>query len=436
MAAAYGLLESNVLFGASALATWIGVLFVVRLPSWDSAGPQHIHFERTSRLGGAAVLFGYVIALGIALTQQLIAILPALPLLIAALPVFVVGLWEDVAHRVPPRRRLLAALVSAAVASAFADGIVTRLDLPYVDGWLAYLPLAVPVTLFMVAGACNAFNIIDGSHGLAGGTALLSFFGIAILAWNAGDDLVLAQAGAMLGALVSFRLWNYPRGKVFLGDAGAYFIGFMYAQLSIQLIARNTGISAWFVIALAAYPIVEVLYSIYRRKMIRHTAAMQPDVLHLHSLLYVCVLLFAQRRTPGDRRESVWTCVYPSGERRRPMRGANARVAPLLWLHGCVCLAGALYFHAATGALISVICLYGGLYFLCYLSAVRLSGSGSGLPMNNESSRAAKAVALGPSRAMEPPGATELPRAAVELSTAMELPRAAERSTAQMGAPL
>jgi hypothetical protein len=157
--------------------------------------------------------------------------------------------------------------------------------------------------------------------------------------------------------------------------------------------------------------------------MIRHTAAMQPDVLHLHSLLYVCVLLFAQRRTPGDRRESVWTCVYPSGERRRPMRGANARVAPLLWLHGCVCLAGALYFHAATGALISVICLYGGLYFLCYRSAVRLSGSGSDLQMNNESSRAAKAVALGPSRAMEPPGATELPRAA-------------ERSTAQMGASL
>ncbi|MGH8511952.1 MAG: hypothetical protein ACREU8_11395, partial [Gammaproteobacteria bacterium] len=62
---------------------------------------------------------------------------------------------------------------------------------------------------------------------------------------------------------------NYPRGKVFLGDAGAYFIGFMYAQLSIQLVARNAGISPWFVVALAAYPIVETLFSIYRRKIVR-----------------------------------------------------------------------------------------------------------------------------------------------------------------------
>ncbi|MGH8522317.1 MAG: hypothetical protein ACREU9_13060 [Gammaproteobacteria bacterium] len=68
---------------------------------------------------------------------------------------------------------------------------------------------------------------------------------------------------------VGFLLRNYPRGKVFLGDAGAYFIGFMYAQLSIQLVARNAGISPWFVVALAAYPIVETLFSIYRRKIVR-----------------------------------------------------------------------------------------------------------------------------------------------------------------------
>jgi len=384
----YSLLESYVLFGASAIvSTWMAITLIVHL-RWNNesaAGLQNIHLERTSRLGGAALVIGYMVALGVGLRLHLIALFPALPLLIAALPVFVVGLWEDVAHRVPPRQRLLAALVSAALASVLAQGIVTRLDLPYVDGWLTYLPIAVPLTLFMVMGACNALNIIDGSHGLAGGTSILLFLGIAILAWNVGDRLVLVQAVGMICALASFLLWNYPRGKIFLGDAGAYFIGFMYAQLSIQLIAHNTGISAWSVTALAAYPIVETLYSMYRRKFVRHTAAMQPDVLHLHSLIYACLLRHGQRARPGDRRIDIWTSAYPGGERRRCIRGANARVAPLLWLHGGVCFASALYFHTNTVALIGFTCLYGLVYRLCYRSAVRISRNIGVSTMTSES---------------------------------------------------
>jgi UDP-N-acetylmuramyl pentapeptide phosphotransferase/UDP-N-acetylglucosamine-1-phosphate transferase len=91
----------------------------------------------------------------------------------------------------------------------------------------------------MVAGACNALNIIDGTNGLAGGSALLMFTGMAAVAWHVGDTLVLLQAAAMTGALLGFLLWNYPKGKVFLGDGGAYFIGFMYAELAIQVVARN-----------------------------------------------------------------------------------------------------------------------------------------------------------------------------------------------------
>jgi UDP-N-acetylmuramyl pentapeptide phosphotransferase/UDP-N-acetylglucosamine-1-phosphate transferase len=296
-----------------------------------------------------------------------------LPLLVAALPVFAVGLWEDVAHTVPPRTRLIAAIVSAALASITAQGIVPRVDLPLVDEWLAFLPFALPVTWFMVAGACNAFNIIDGNHGLAGGTGLLLFIGMAVVAWDAGDTFVLANSAAMGGALIAFLVWNYPRGRIFLGDAGAYLVGFVYAELSIQLIARNPGISAWFAIALAAYPIVEMLCSIFRRKVIRHVAAMQPDGLHLHSLVYLCVLAFVQRPRATDRRHRVWTQAYPGAERRRSIRGANARVAPFLWLHASVCFANALYFYRNAGALIGFTCLYALAYVLCYQSALRFS---------------------------------------------------------------
>ena len=374
--AAFGLIESHVLFAASAVSAALAVIAVAKL-SWlekrrEAGGPQTIHHGYTSRLGGVAVFVGYVVAIMIA-TWSLIPPRPALSLLVAALPVFAVGLWEDLAHTVPPRNRLIAAIVSAVLASALADGVVPRVDIRFVDEWLAFLPFALPVTWFMVAGACNAFNIIDGNHGLAGGTGLLLFIGMALVAWSAGDALVLVNAAGMAGALVGFLAWNYPRGKIFLGDAGAYFVGFIYAELSIQLVARNPGISAWFPIALAAYPIVEMLYSIFRRKLIRQGAAMQPDGLHLHSLLYVCVLAFVQRPRGDDRRQRIWTRVYPGMEQRRSIRGANARVAPLLWLHAGVCFANALFFYGDVGALIAFTCLYAVAYILCYQSALRFS---------------------------------------------------------------
>jgi UDP-N-acetylmuramyl pentapeptide phosphotransferase/UDP-N-acetylglucosamine-1-phosphate transferase len=375
----FGLLAGEIgVFAASALLAWIVLTLVTRPRGWEkdpgTAGPQHIHVAPTSRLGGEAIFLGFVLAVAIALELELMPLGPALSLLIAAVPMQVVGLWEDIAHRVPPKYRLLATVFSAALASAFAQGVIKRLDLPFVDGWLAYLLFALPLTWFMVAGACNALNIIDGNNGLAGGSALLMFVGMAIVAGNAGDMLVLSQAVAMTGALVGFLLWNYPNGKVFLGDAGAYFIGFMYAQLSIQLIARNAGVSAWFVIALAAYPIVETLFSIYRRKILHHAAAMQPDVLHLHSLLYVSFLRFAERPPPEEHRLGLVVGPYPGRERRQPQRRANARVAPRLWLHGVLCFVIALAFYDNTPALIGFTLIYGIYYIVCYRKAARLSG--------------------------------------------------------------
>ena len=363
--------------GAAAICAFLIMPLLVHARYWEKervcAGPQNVHTEPTSRLGGAAVFLAYCVAVTLALTLERMPLHSALTLLISALPVVVVGLWEDIARRVSPRQRLLAAVGSAALASAIAQGCITRLDLPLVDGWLAYLPFAVPLTWFMVAGACNAINLIDGNHGLAGGTGVLIFFGMAMVAGRAGDDLVLLQALGMIGALVGFLLWNYPHGKVFLGDAGAYFIGFMYAQLSIQLITRNAGVSAWFVIALTAYPIAETLFSMYRRKIVRRVASMQPDAQHLHSLLYLHFLSFAERRRRADRRgcnvQEPFPGIDPSGLGRL----ANARVAPRLWLHSSVCLVTALIFHDDTAALIGFTIVYAIYYILCYRKAVRVS---------------------------------------------------------------
>ena len=373
-----GLLAVGIWF-ASAMSAGMVVTLIVLARGWvkepSSAGPQHIHLGSTSRLGGVGICVGFAAAIAIALQFEYVPLRPALPLLIAALPVHAAGLLEDITHRVSTTNRLLAAVFSALLASAIAQGVVTRLDLPFVDVWLNHLPFAVLLSCFMVVGACNAFNIIDGTNGLAGGTAVLIFVGMAIVAGGAGDTLVLAQALALIGALVGFLLWNFPRGKVFLGDAGAYFIGFMYAQLSIQLVARNVGVSAWFVIALSAYPIFETLFSIYRRKVLHHAAAMQPDIQHLHSLLYLQLLRSAQRPPLEERRRNLGAVRHHGRERReQPQRRANRRVAPHLWLHGVLCLVIALLYHDNTPILIGFTLIYGVFYWICYRHALRLSG--------------------------------------------------------------
>jgi UDP-N-acetylmuramyl pentapeptide phosphotransferase/UDP-N-acetylglucosamine-1-phosphate transferase len=313
------------------------------------ASPQHVHREPTSRLGGGIVCLAFVAGVALVMAVGRVRSPPLAALLACALPVLLAGLWEDAARHLSPRRRLVAAALSGLLASAFAGGIIARLDFPFVDGWLDYRPFAILLTCFMVMGACNALNLIDGAHGLLGGTALLMFAGLAGAADHVGDRLVFVQAVGMIGALAGFLCWNYPRGRVFMGDGGAYFVGFVYAQMSIQIVARNEHLSAWFVIMLAAYPIVETLYSIFRRKILLRTPSTQPDALHLHSLLYRRLALPAKAIPPEANPDL-----------------ANARVAPRLWLHGALCCLVALAFHDNSGALIAGLAAYAAFYHWHY----------------------------------------------------------------------
>jgi len=90
----------------------------------------------------------------------------------------------------------------------------------------------------------------------------------------------------MLGALLGFLVWNYPAGKIFMGDGGAYLLGFWLAELSVLLVVRNPDVSPWFPLLLLAYPVVDTLFSIYGRFVLRGRSAGHADAMHLHQLIY------------------------------------------------------------------------------------------------------------------------------------------------------
>jgi UDP-N-acetylmuramyl pentapeptide phosphotransferase/UDP-N-acetylglucosamine-1-phosphate transferase len=112
---------------------------------------------------------------------------------------------------------------------------------------------------------------------------------LAALAWVAGevgDPVVLTASLTMLGALLGFLVWNYPGGKIFMGDGGAYLLGFWLAELAVLLVVRNPDVSPWFPLMLLAYPITETLFSMYRRHILRGYSPGEADAMHLHQLIY------------------------------------------------------------------------------------------------------------------------------------------------------
>jgi len=100
---------------------------------------------------------------------------------------------------------------------------------------------AYAFTLLVVAGTANAVNLIDGFNGLASMCVVIMMAAVAYVAFQAGDTVVLSLALAGIGATLGFFIWNFPAGLIFLGDGGAYFLGFWFAELSILLLVRNPG---------------------------------------------------------------------------------------------------------------------------------------------------------------------------------------------------
>jgi UDP-N-acetylmuramyl pentapeptide phosphotransferase/UDP-N-acetylglucosamine-1-phosphate transferase len=289
----------------------------------DLSGVQKVHTTAVPRIGGLAVVAGV-------LTSVLIFswLNPGIfrpyhwrieMLLAVSAPAFLAGMIEDITKKVSVKLRLSATVLSALLASLTIGATVNELNIWGVDTLLGLTPFAVVITALMVAGGANAINIIDGFNGLATSVLMSMAVGLSIVAWNNNDQFVVLLGVTCIGATLGFFLINYPCGKLFLGDGGAYFLGFWVAEMAVLLVCRHE-VNAWQVLSICAYPVIEVLFSIYRRKFVRKVSPGAPDALHLHTLIY---------------RRVVFPLVRPSAA--RPWL-RNAAVAPMIVpvVAGCI----------------------------------------------------------------------------------------------------
>lgn len=320
----------------------------------DLSGPQKFHARPVPRIGGVAVFLAIFAG---ALTAQLSGLreVNLLWLLLATgLATFGFGLAEDVTKSISPRRRLFFTAVSACLAIWQLDALIVRTSIPGLDTMLAWQPLAVALTVLVVSGVANAINIIDGFNGLASMCVLMMMLALAYVAYQVGDTLVFSSAIVVAGAVLGFFVWNFPAGLIFMGDGGAYLLGFLLAELSILLVGRNAAVSPMFPLLLCSYPVFETIFTMYRRKFVRGTATAAPDGIHLHTLIH--------------RRVVRWLVGYDE-ERRRTAR--NSMTSPYLWTLCLMSVIPAVLWWNDTAVLVGFLLAFVAGYVLLYRSIVR-----------------------------------------------------------------
>lgn len=319
----------------------------------DLTGPQKFHAYPVPRVGGVAIALAVVAGTILLNIWHAGDVRLLWLLLLSSVPAFVGGLAEDITKRVSPRWRLALTALSAGLAAWLIEALVQRTGIALFDAILQFVPLAVLVTVFMVSGLANAVNIIDGFNGLASMCMMLILAAMAYVAYQVGDQLLCTFALTIIGALLGFFVWNFPKGLIFLGDGGAYFVGFLLGELSILLILRNPAVSPWFPILLCAYPIFETVFSIYRRRVLRGTSPSDADGMHLHSLVYKRVM-----RLP-----------LPVAAQQSTRR--NSMTSPYLWVLCLLSVAPAVAFWYSNTWLVLWCVAFVGLYLSLYWRIVR-----------------------------------------------------------------
>lgn len=274
-------------FIASVITNWIFVRFKLKFLLDHDEGVQKFHTSPTPRIGGLGVFVGF-------LAFSLVSFWAGKPfgkdlllLVLVAFPVFLTGIIEDFTKKVTPRSRLLAAFISGILAVFFLDAGLNRVDVLGIDYLLSNFPLvSVLFTVFALAGISNAMNIIDGFNGLAAGVSIIIFITYSYVSFVTHDFFLLYLSLAMVATIFGFFIFNFPFGKIFLGDGCSYFIGFLEGVVGLLLVKRHDEVSAWFGLMTLAYPVFETVFSIIRKKFIRKGSPFEPDGIHFHMLIH------------------------------------------------------------------------------------------------------------------------------------------------------
>jgi UDP-N-acetylmuramyl pentapeptide phosphotransferase/UDP-N-acetylglucosamine-1-phosphate transferase len=253
-----------------------------------------------------------------------------------------------------PLGRTTVTLSGAALTTSVAAGVHAMLGGTAPDWNALGLKELGALAVFAIGGLPHAFNIIDGYNGLAGAVAILSCLAISHVALQLGDRDLAGMLVCLAGATAGFLVWNYPKGKIFAGDCGAYVWGMVIGVACVVIVQRHSAVSPWFPVMVLIYPLCETFFSIYR-KLARGQSPGTADALHFHQLVF---------------RRIVRPVLF-GGDQARELLARNNKTAPYLWMFSAVSLVPAVLFWRNTVVLMVFSVLFAVAYVSAYLAIVR-----------------------------------------------------------------
>ncbi len=244
----------------------------------DIPGGRHIHKEITPKLGGVAIYMGFL--LGYMLfgshSGQMNSVL------IGSFIILLTGIIDDITP-LKPSTKFIGQLLAALVVTFYGGILLSKINAFGIR--INFGIFAYPLTIFFIVGCINCLNLIDGLDGLSGGISSIYFLMVGIIATMQGKfglDFVLAFV--MLGSTLGFLVHNFYPAKIFAGDSGSNFMGFIIAVISLLGFKNVTLTSLIVPLLLIAVPILDTLFAIIRRT-IKGEPISKADNYHIHHQL-------------------------------------------------------------------------------------------------------------------------------------------------------
>ncbi|MED1468618.1 MraY family glycosyltransferase [Bacillus salipaludis] len=275
-------------FLCSILITPIVKKLAFKVGATDNPNQRKVHLKIMPRLGGLAIYVSFI--LGLLLmhpdSQYHAAIVVGSVIILAA------GILDDI-YELSAKIKFLLQIAAALIVVYWGGVHVDFINLPF-GGNLYFGAMSVPITVIWIVGVTNAINLIDGLDGLAAGVSSIALITISAMAIVMGDPYVMTMGAILLASTLGFLIFNFHPAKIFMGDTGALFLGYMIAVLSLLGFKNVAFISFVVPVIILGVPISDTFFAIVRRLYNKNPLS-APDKSHLHHCLLK--LGFTHRQT-------------------------------------------------------------------------------------------------------------------------------------------
>lgn len=262
-------------FMCSILITPIVKKLAFRLGATDRPNDRKVHEKIMPRLGGLVIYISFMIGLFILRPDS-----PHhLGIMAGGLVIVLTGIFDDI-YELSARVKLVSQIIAALIVVVWGGVQVNFINLPF-GGMLEFGGFSIMITLLWIVGVTNAINLIDGLDGLAAGVSSIALISISGMAIIMGDVYVITVGFLLLVSTLGFLKYNFYPAKIFMGDTGALFLGYMISVLSLLGFKGVTFISFIIPIIILGVPMTDTIFAIVRR-LVKKTPLSAPDKSHLH----------------------------------------------------------------------------------------------------------------------------------------------------------